>query len=336
MTFDISRGALYLDRTHEKILQNEPQYVRERYNVIVLLSLAKPVGITRGRAARMLHRSKRQVYRILARFMTEGISGLRHRPKRPKHMPRKSPRWLERKVERYRHLTGFSPHHLSVIVNEDLRRRGYKRSLYPSLAYKILLRLGLARRPERPKPSSRSFDWKRPNHLIQADITDFYRVPILTMEDDHSRKAWATVLRSRRAKEVAAGMDAIGPAKYDNLLTDNGWQFLDKCPELREYRAWHVTGKHIHATAWHPQTLGKLSAYQKGLKRFLDWTLGETGDRVALEGRVRTYNLWYNNGRPHSAIGGYPEEVYSGTRDRGWFGKFVGGLRTRRCASPSV
>jgi transposase InsO family protein len=142
------------------------------------------------------------------------------------------------------------------------------------------------------------------------------------------------VLGSRKARDVMASMEAIGPWMYDNILTDNGWQFLDRCPEMREYRSRHIAGRHIHITIRHPQTLGKLSAYQKHLKRFLDWTLGETRDKTAIEERVQTYNLWYNNGRPHSAIGGYPEEVYSGMRNKNWFDKFIKRMRCWRCISP--
>jgi transposase len=336
---DISRGALYLDVEHEKLLRIEPQYVRDRYKVIVLLLLAKPVGITRQKAAKMLHRSKRQVYRILERFKEEGIPGLRLRPKTPKRMPTKSPAWIEKRVKKFRLWTGFSPHHLSILVNEDLKRDGHQKRLYASLTYKILRRLGLARRPEKPKAPPRMFDWKRPNHLIQADLTDFYKVPILTMEDDHSRKAWATVLGNKNADEVMAGMEIIGPERFDNLLTDNGRQFLSTCPDMREYIEKHVTGKHIHARVRHPQTLGKLGAYQKNMKRFLDWVLGETRNKIEIEELLQAYNIWYNHGKPHSVLKRCPEEVYSGKRDEDWYDKFIEimkNFKPWRCISPSL
>ena len=56
------------------------------------------------------------------------------------------------------------------------------------------------------KSEWRYFDWKRPNNLIQADITLFNGVHILTMEDDHSRKAWAKDLDNAQTETVINGM----------------------------------------------------------------------------------------------------------------------------------
>ena len=64
-----------------------------------------------------------------------------------------------------------------------------------------------------------------------------------------------------------------------------------------------------------PLTLGKLSAYQKGLKRFLRHKLGQSKDLEEINYWIGVYNHWYNDGRYHSAIGTYPEEGYSGKRD---------------------
>ena len=40
----------------------------------------------------------------------------------------------------------------------------------------------------------KSFERDKPDELVQADLTRFNGVPILTMEDDHSRKLWAARL----------------------------------------------------------------------------------------------------------------------------------------------
>ena len=42
------------------------------------------------------------------------------------------------------------------------------------------------------------FEWDNPDDLIQADLTRFNGVPLLTMEDDHSRKGWALRLKDEK------------------------------------------------------------------------------------------------------------------------------------------
>ena len=42
----------------------------------------------------------------------------------------------------------------------------------------------------------KSFERDKPDELVQADLTRFNGLPILTMEDDHSRKFWAARLEN--------------------------------------------------------------------------------------------------------------------------------------------
>lgn len=46
----------------------------------------------------------------------------------------------------------------------------------------------------------RSFERDKPDKLVQADLTRFNGIPILTMEDDHSRKFWAVRLENETTK----------------------------------------------------------------------------------------------------------------------------------------
>jgi transposase InsO family protein len=64
--------------------------------------------------------------------------------------------------------------------------------------------------------------------LIQADITYFNGVPLMTMEDDHSRNGWATSMIDQTDERVVHAMKTLHPDKYENLLTDNGSQFSRK------------------------------------------------------------------------------------------------------------
>jgi hypothetical protein len=196
------------------------------------------------------------------------------------------------------------------------------------LAYKIFVRNGLVEPPEEI-PEYKSFSWKRPNRLIQSDITEFNDVQILTMEDDGTRKAWATIIDDVRAITVAEGMRELIPYKYDNILTDNGRQFLDTNRHMRKYCEDFIKGKHIHASVRHPQTLGKLGAYQKGLKRFLQYKLGDSKNKAIIRPLIKAYNHFYNNGRRHSGIDGIPEDKYSGRRDEKWYIKMMRTLKSQ-------
>ena len=52
-----------------------------------------------------------------------------------------------------------------------------------------------------------SFERDKPDELIQADLTRFNGLPILTMEDDHSRKFWAARLDNERDDTVIDDYD---------------------------------------------------------------------------------------------------------------------------------
>lgn len=320
-------GEIYLDESHIVALKCEPEYVKERYRAVARALAPKPFRISRKRAAEMLRRSLRQLYRILRRFSEESIKGLRFKSKRPKTIPRKTSQCIEDKILAVRKASGFGPKPVSDIVNESLRREGVKKYVYPSLTYNILVRNGEIERERRIQKQWRRFEWGHPNRLVQADLTKFNGVPILTMEDDHSRKGWALALSDMKDKTVIKGMKELVRVKYDNLLTDNGSQFSRKNSEMRKYCEECISEKHIWTSIHHPQTMGKLSVYQKGLKRFLRHQLGRSRDRAKINKWIKVYNSWYNNGKYHSVTGTYPEERYSGQRDEKWYDRLVKALK---------
>jgi len=201
--------------------------------------------------------------------------------------------------------------------------------VYQSLTYNILVRRGEIEREKRNRKEWRRFEWGHPNRLIQADLTYFNGVPILTMEDDRARKAWALALKDQIDETVADGMKTLITVRYDNLLTDNGSQFSRRNAVIRRYCEECINEKHIWANIHHPQTLGKLSAYQNGLKRFLRHRLGNSRNRVDINKWAAIYNIWYNNGRHHSSIGTMPEARYSGNPDQSWFSKITRVLKLK-------
>lgn len=322
----IYRGEIYLDRSHVQLLSDEPKYVKERYHAIVT-TLSPISRLKRQKAAQSIGLSKRQFQRILKRFQEEGILGLRYKSRKPSNSPNKTPKWLEDMIVKVREETGFGPLPLSSIVNISLENQAKVERINPRTVTRILVRKGIIESERRAKKEWKRFEWGHPNRLIQADLTPFNGIPLLTMEDDHSRKGWAIRLTNRKDKTVVRGMKKLLKTRYDNLLTDNGSQFNRKNRVMREYCEKYINEKHIWTSLHHPQTLGKLSAFQKGLKRFLYHKLGPSRDIHQIDRYIDVYVHWYNNGKFHSAIDTYPEERYSGQRDLEWYNHLVKSLK---------
>jgi len=211
-------------------------------------------------------------------------------------------------------------------VNEGLTLEA-RSPITDTTCYNILARNGLVEAERRAMKRYKSFEWGHPDELIQCDLTGFNGHPILTMEDDHSREAWAGRIENATDDMVVKGMRSLHPDVYENLLTDNGKQFARMNSTMREYCEARISGKHIWSSVHHPQTLGKLSAFQKGLKRFLIHRLGRSATKRAIDECIRTYVSWYNNGKKVRTTGCYPEERYSGRRDLHWYERLVKALK---------
>jgi len=182
------QGEVYFDRAHVEALQIEPGYVRARYQAVVRTLAPEPLRIIREKAADMIGIGKRQMQRIVKRYKAEGIPGLRFRSKKPNNSPNRTSKHIEEKVIEVRKASGFGPCDVAVLVNESFRREGRDVKVWPSTVYNILCRDGEIERERRIQNEWKRFEWGHPNRLIQADLTRFNGVPILTMEDDHARK----------------------------------------------------------------------------------------------------------------------------------------------------
>ncbi|KYK25165.1 hypothetical protein AYK24_10470 [Thermoplasmatales archaeon SG8-52-4] len=322
----IYKGELYLKKDHIELLKKESEYVKQRYHAVASV-LSTGSNIKRQKAAQTINLSKRQFQRIIKHFQQEGIPGLRYKSKRPYYSPDKTPNWLEDIIVKVREETGFGSFHISQIVNISLKNQGKTERVIPRTVSRILIRRGIIESEKRAKKDWKRFEWGYPNHLIQMDLTRFNGIPLLTIEDDYSRRGWAIRLTNQKDKTVVKGMKKILKIRYDNLLTDNGTQFNRKNKVMREYCEKHINEKHIWTSIHHPQTLGKLSAFQKGLKRFLHHKLGVSRNLHEIDCYIEIYVHWYNNGKYHSTIATYPEERYSGERDFEWYNHLVKSLK---------
>ena len=323
----VQQSQVYLHEDHVEALKDEEEYVMKRYQAVARTLAPKPFSIPREAAAGMIGRCLRQLFRVLKRFKEEGIPGLRHRSRKPKTSPNKTPEDIEEMIVAVREASGFGPAHVSTLVNESLEREGRPKRVCPSSAYDILVRNGVIERQRQEKKKWKRFEWGHPDRLIQADLTKLNTVPILTMEDDNSRKGWAMTLKDEKDKTVRAGMEELVPYQYDNLLTDNGSQFSRMNSEIRKYCDEFVREKHIWTSVHHPQTMGKLSAFQKGLKLFVEFKMRGSRNRRQMDRWIRAYVDWYNNGRYHQGIKTRPETRYSGQCDGKWYERLVKSLK---------
>lgn len=312
---------------HIEALKDEPGDVQWKYEIMTLLCLPEPFRLGVGKVASMFNVAVRTLYRWLSRFRKEGFEGLRPHSRRPHHSPNQIPKELARRIVKVREATGFGPAAIARLMNESNRRAGIEQRIWSSTVYNVLVREGLIEQERQLRQSWRRFEWKKPNQLIQVDLTEFNGVQILTCEDDHSRKAWSAALPDAEAGTVATAMSMHLPTRFENLLTDNGSQFSRACQEMREFCFAHLSGKHIWCSTHHPQTLGKLSAYQKGLKAFLIHRLPCSQDVGEINRQIDIYNDHYNNFKLHSSIGAVPEARYSGRTPEHAYDRLVKSLK---------
>jgi hypothetical protein len=193
---DLVHSKLYAKSSDVELLKNEPDYIHIRYLTIIKSILVAPFRWTRQRAANFLRISKRHFQRLVRAYRIFGIPGLRFKPKRPNKIPNKSPMWIEKTVIKMKKLTGFGKTSISALVNEQFRIKSWDKRIGPSLAYNICLRNNLQKPPAIDPQTLKHFDWKHPNNLIQSDLTQFNGIPILTMEDDHTRFAWSDIIEN--------------------------------------------------------------------------------------------------------------------------------------------
>ena len=188
---------MLLEEWHIAILKKEPEIVRRRYRAVARTLASDIIRITRNEAANMITRSKRQLQRVVKRFREEGIAGLRFKSRKPCNSPSKTPNDVEKKIVEVRKATGFGTEQLANIVNKSLKVKQQQHGRYDqhqlytiskTTAYNILVRHSLVE-AEKTDQEYKSFERDKPDELVQADLTRFNGVPLLTMEDDHSRKS---------------------------------------------------------------------------------------------------------------------------------------------------
>jgi putative transposase len=220
--------------------------------------------------------------------------------------------------ERY---PGFGPGQ----VRNQLRRQGVTISM--GTVRKIMVANGYKdrrKKPDKEKTWSR-FEARRPLELAQMDILEFFinklKVYLLILLDDFSRFILGWRLLTETSIDAVIGLvqEAIDRyGKMEEVLTDRGFVFYSWKGANRFERYLEVEKiDHIHASAHHPQTLGKIEALNGHLKRELINQEHFSGIEEAAEA-ISRWVFHYNYERTHQGLGGLlvPSDRFHGLTDQ--------------------
>ena len=245
------------------------------------------------------------------------------RSSRPHRMPRLLPVEEQRRICAARRQTGWGPRLLTV-------RTGHSHSTI----WKVLHRHGLSRPPRAHREPARRYEWPCPGDLLHMDVALYARFSrpghALTGDrtstgadkrakvgydfahaivDDHSRLAYAELHSDERAVTVTAFVEralaffAAHGIEAKRLMTDNAWAYtLNR--SLRQLLAQHAI-RHLTTPKRRPQPNGKVERFHQTMAR--EWAYGvryrtDRHRAAALPHWLR----YYNQNRPHSALGGLP------------------------------
>lgn len=205
--------------------------------------------------------------------------------------------------------------HGPISVHDKMLAMGMVAPSPASLA-RIFRARAVARREPGKKPRSayRRFVYPAPNACWQLDATEYVlasggRCVIFQLQDDHSRKAVASLVAAKETAKAAVTVFQQGVATHgvpQRLLTDNG-------AALNTSRRGAISALTAYATSLgvqpitgrpgKPTTQGKNERFHQTLFRWLDKQ--PAAHTIAdLQTQVDEFDIIYNTQRPHQALPG--------------------------------
>jgi transposase InsO family protein len=270
--------------------------------------------------------SRQWIYKLLARYRSEGEAAFEPRSRRPHSQPRAIPPATAELILQLRHqLAGQGLDAGSHTIAWHLVEQ-HQLTVSEATIWRILRRGGLITPEPKKKPKSAyvRFAAEQPNQMWQTDFTHYRLtrpdgtsaadVEILSFLDDHSRYALSVTCHQpvTGPAVVAAFRQAVAdhgiPA---SVLSDNGLVFTTRFAGGRagadtingfsaELRRLGVVQKHSKPN--HPTTCGKVERFQQTLKKWLTAQPRQPGTIAELQALCDTFADYYNNRRPHRSL----------------------------------
>lgn len=288
-----------------------------------LIEAVTSSGLSRKEALAALDLKPATFYRWQRKFKDNGLLGLKDRSSTARRvwnqiLSEEEDLILNQALK----LPELSARELSFKITD---KEGF--SVSESSVYRILKAHGLIKdRSVRGFPAGDEYrvKTKRVNEQWQTDATYLFIVDwgwwyLISVLDDYSRKIVAWILRSTNTGEDFSDAVCLGLVKSNlkdadpqpRLVSDRGpalvsETFNDTLSELGI--------KHIFASAYHPQTNGKIERYHKSMKEKVKLNVYDLP--ASLKSEVGKFISHYNKRRYHEAIGNVtPDDVYYGRRE---------------------
>jgi transposase InsO family protein len=273
-------------------------------------------GRTKSAAARDYRVSRRWVISLVRRYEVEGEAGLVPRSRRPRTSPNRTSREVEDEIVALRKELDRGGHDAgAATIGFHLEQR-HGHSPAVSTIWRILEDRGFVtpQPHKRPRSSWTRFQAEMPNQRWQLDITHWRLangrdVEVLNIIDDHSRLAVASrALPVFKADDVTATFTqaAAQHGMPATMLSDNGAVFTGgprgggRVSLELALLARGIT--FAHSRPYHPQTCGKIERFHQTMKK---WLAHQPKARTvaALQAQLDTFRGYYNDVRPHCALG---------------------------------
>jgi transposase InsO family protein len=286
---------------------------------LAILKSAEKVGVRKAAQIAGVHYTT--VYDWKRQYDSLGESGfLAYKPSYPGRGIKQISAQQEKDVyDVWRKNPGYGPGQ----VRNQLRRQGITISIRTVRA--IMKANGYKAAVKRDElKQCRRFEARRPLQLAQMDILEFFvnkvKVYLILLLDDFSRFILGWKLLEQTSVDdiidlVSKAIDRYG--KMEEVLTDRGfvfysWRGVNRFERFLE----NQRIDHTHASAHHPQTLGKVEACNKRIKKeLIEQRHFSTVQDAA--GAIEDWVSHYNYQRPHQGIGGLlvPAERFHGQAD---------------------
>lgn len=282
-------------------------------------------GRPKAAVARDYGVSRRWVHELVRRFLAEGEAGLEPRSRRPRSSSHRVADALEQEIVELRKALAEEGLDAGAHTIAYHLQRRHAHAPAVSTIWRVLSRRGFVtpQPQKRPKSSFVRFEAAMPNERWQADtthwaLTDGTDVEILNVLDDHSRFLVASDARVVfKAADVVASFHEAAAAHGSpaSMLTDNGAVFTagprggGRC--AIELECDRLGIRLHHSSPYHPQTCGKVERFHQTLKRWLR-RQPRASMTQELQAQLDTFRAYYNDVRPHRAIGRRtPAEAYA-------------------------